>query len=469
MNRKAAIGVLALAAAAHAPKAHAQCQTARLIAGDTTIANEKYGAALALSQDTLAIGAKGAKSGAFSSGAAYIYQHSGSAWPFQQRLAPNPIRSGMEFGASIAIDGDACIVGSPMDHPGLASAGAAYIFRRSGSTWTQEARLLAPDPQIGDQFAVSCAISGNLAVVGVPFKSDISLQAGCAYIYERIDGVWSEGVRIDAHDGVDAAFFGSSVACAPGLVIIGAINKFTGNGGGQGAVYIYRKSGSNWVRDPRLTPADAAPGDSFGSFVSLSGSALLIGAYGVDAQAGTDQGAAYIYRAIGPNWTLESKLFASNAAPGDLFGSTGSISGDRALVGAYHAGDSQGTGYLYSRSGTLWPESARLFASDPAADSAFSIGAAIDGTAIALGAQFVDGPQSNSGAAYLYSTAACTCYPNCDGSTVAPALNINDFSCFINALAVADPWANCDGSTAAPSLNINDFQCFMNAFALGCS
>jgi hypothetical protein len=71
--------------------------------------------------------------------------------------------------------------------------------------------------------------------------------------------------------------------------------------------------------------------------------------------------------------------------------------------------------------------------------------------------------------AFLGDPVGGSCYANCDGSTVAPALNVNDFTCFLNRFAAGDPYANCDASTAAPVLNVNDFTCFLNAFAAGCS
>jgi hypothetical protein len=61
------------------------------------------------------------------------------------------------------------------------------------------------------------------------------------------------------------------------------------------------------------------------------------------------------------------------------------------------------------------------------------------------------------------------CYPNCDASTAAPVLNVNDFLCFLNAFAAASPYANCDNSTLSPTLNVVDFICFLNKFAAGCS
>ncbi len=70
---------------------------------------------------------------------------------------------------------------------------------------------------------------------------------------------------------------------------------------------------------------------------------------------------------------------------------------------------------------------------------------------------------------FWVAAAAGTCYPNCDASTTVPALNVNDFVCFLNRFAAGDPYANCDNSTTAPTLNVNDFICFLNAFAAGCS
>jgi hypothetical protein len=60
------------------------------------------------------------------------------------------------------------------------------------------------------------------------------------------------------------------------------------------------------------------------------------------------------------------------------------------------------------------------------------------------------------------------CYANCDGSTVAPVLNVLDFNCFLNAFAAGNSYANCDGSTIAPVLNVLDFNCFLNRFSAGC-
>jgi hypothetical protein len=70
--------------------------------------------------------------------------------------------------------------------------------------------------------------------------------------------------------------------------------------------------------------------------------------------------------------------------------------------------------------------------------------------------------------AEYYIPATPTCYANCDGSTTAPALNVNDFSCFLNLYAAGASAANCDASTITPVLNVNDFSCFLNQFAAGC-
>lgn len=455
--------------------AMAQCQTARLIAGDTVGPDENFGTAVAMSGGVLIVGAKQARLGNVSAGAAYIYRKSGSAWTLDTRLMPTPA-SFKSFGTSVAIDGDTAVIGAPDDSPQGVSSGSVYIYRSGRGGWVQEAKLLSPDGAATDHFGLAVAISGDLAVVGVPFKSDVGTQAGSAYVFERVGGVWSAGTRIDSGDGVDAGLFGSGVACSReggGLVIIGAINKNTGSGT-RGAVYIFRKAGQGWVRDSRLTPSDAAIDDGFGTFVSLSGSALLVGAYGVDGAVGVDQGAAYVFReGAGNTWTQEAKLFAKDAAPGDLFGSAGYLSGDAAVVGAYRVMvgglPSAGAAYMFKRNGAAWAQSARVQASDPHAGDCFGVGAATNGVDAAFGSQFLDGAQPNSGAIYVYSAAACACYANCDGSTATPVLNANDFNCFLNNFASGNSYANCDGSTLAPILNANDFNCFLNTFATGCS
>jgi hypothetical protein len=66
------------------------------------------------------------------------------------------------------------------------------------------------------------------------------------------------------------------------------------------------------------------------------------------------------------------------------------------------------------------------------------------------------------------SSGPAPCYANCDGSTTAPILNVNDFTCFLNKFAAGDSYANCDGSTTPPVLNVNDFTCFLNKYAAGC-
>ncbi len=447
-------------------QAAGQCQSARLVAGDTVAANENYGAAIAMGPGVLVVGAKGARFVAGTQGAAYVYRKNAGVWAFESRLTSTPTAFN-QFGAAVAIDGDVIAVGAPGENAVGVQSGAAYVFRKAGGVWAQEARLVMPDAMAGDRAGLSIAVSGNFVVVGVPFKSDVAVQLGTAYVFERVGGVWSSGVRLNPNDGNDAALVGSGVACAPdGMVVVGAINR--------NAVYTFRKSGQSWVRDPKLTPADAAPGDAFGTFVSLSGTGLLVGAFNVDGPAGVDQGAGYVFRAGAGNvWNQEAKLLAKDAAPGDLLGSAGSISGNAVVLGAYHVTVGNvavaGAAYSYRKVGGGWTQTARVQASDPHDGDSFGVGAATDGSDAAMGSQFLDGAQQNSGAAYVYSLGVCACYANCDASTNPPVLNINDFQCFLNAYALQNPYANCDGSTAVPALNVNDFQCYLNKFAVGCT
>ena len=94
----------------------------------------------------------------------------------------------------------------------------------------------------------------------------------------------------------------------------------------------------------------------------------------------------------------------------------------------------------------------------------------IEATGLSVDGRTIVG-QGNRGdgyGAFAVYLGAVPCYANCDRSTAAPVLNVNDFTCFLNRFAAGDPYANCDHSTSPPVLNILDFSCFLNAFAAGC-
>ncbi|MBL9030969.1 MAG: hypothetical protein JNM80_04580 [Phycisphaerae bacterium] len=458
-------------------RALAQCLPIELRAGDTTRNNEFYGCAVALSGDTMIVGARAAATvpGVYG-GAAYIYRRSGTTWTLEQRIKGNDTEAGDEFGISVAIRGDVAIVGAYLDDDAGSGSGAAYVFRRSGTTWTQEAKLTASDAAAGDRFGTSVAIDGDTAIVGAPFTFIVGFQTGTAYVFRRQGQSWTETQRLNAPVLEAGAFFGGFITLDGDVAVFSAIAEDSPGLIDAGAVYVYRRSGEAWPLEKRIVPSDHAAGQAFGSAVSLRNGALLIGSYQDDGPGGVDQGSAYVFRNAGTAWTQEAKVRATDGAAADFYGAAVSISADAAIIGAYQR-DATGTvvtadaGMAYllrRRPGGQWYDAGRATLAMPMPQDYFASAVAIDGPFAVGGCLNRDGPTTNAGAAYVIDLASCACDANCDASTGSPVLNVADFVCYLNRFAAADPYANCDGSTTAPVLNVADFVCFLNKFAGGC-
>ena len=211
-----------------------------------------------------------------------------------------------------------------------------------------------------------------------------------------------------ASDAEDDDRFGRSVALDGDYAIVGA-NLEDGEGGSdRGSAYILdRDEGGtdNWGEVKKLTASDAADGDQFGTSVSIDGGTAVVGA------PYKDSGAAYVfYRDEGgdDNWGQEAILTASDAESGDLFGWSVSVSGNYAVAGAPYedtGGADSGAVYVFFRNEggeNNWGQVAKLTASDAADDDHFGISVAISGDFVVVGANFGDGLAADSGAAYVF-------------------------------------------------------------------
>src|SRR6266542_1368095 len=282
------------------------------------------------------------------------------------------------FGFSVAISGETVVVGALFDDgaAGL-QQGSAYVFARSGGVWTQQQKLLASDAAAGALFGISVAISGETVVVGAPGDD----SRGSAYVFARNGGVWSQQQQLlaaGARWGGEA--FGGSVAISGETVVVGS-----GGGGVGGSAYVFARSSGVWSQQQKLRASDAAVADSFGASVAISGETVVVGAIGDDGAAGRDQGSAYVFARSGGVWTQQQKLEASDAAANDLFGLSVAISGETIVVGAPFdagaAGNSQGSAYVFARSGGVWSQQQKLEASDAALGDQFGFSVAVSGGA----------------------------------------------------------------------------------------
>ena len=139
----------------------------------------------------------------------------------ESKINASDVALGDDFGRNVAIDGDYAIVGAYLDDDGSSNSGSAYIFKRNGTEWSQEDKIVASDAAANDNFGISVAISGDYAIVGVPYDDDGGSASGSAYIFKRNGTEWSQEDKIVASDDAQNDYFGISVAISGDYAIEG--------------------------------------------------------------------------------------------------------------------------------------------------------------------------------------------------------------------------------------------------------
>jgi hypothetical protein len=400
---------------------------------------DSLGDSVAISGDTVVVGAPDEDGGTASpfadAGAAYIFERDqGGAgnWGFVAILRASDPQQEDNFGASVAIDSDLVVVGAPHEDGGTgdpaAESGAAYLFGRDQDgedQWGQVRVLRASDAQGGDNLGSSVAISGGTIAAGAPYEDggtgDPRADTGAVYLYVRDHGGadnWGQAAILHGSDD-PTYWFGQSVAIGGDTLVAGATDAVAGM-----AYLFYRDQGGagGWGQATVLRASDAQADDLFGVAVAISGDMVVIGAPGEDGGAGDpipDSGAAYVFGRDqgGLNlWGEAAILRASDAQPGDRFGSSVAIDGDTTIAGAYNegggAGDpvpNSGAAYLFGRNqggADNWGELTLLHAADAQQSDHFGWSVAISGDTIVVGAPDEDGgagdPVVGAGTAYLF-------------------------------------------------------------------
>ncbi len=317
--------------------------------GNSTSSGDSFGTSVAVSGDKVVAGSP---SKGLDQGAVYVFGRSGANWTPQAELTPPTglLSFDDNFGSSVSIDGNTIVVGAS----GEFGQGSAYVFVLSGTTWTQQAKLTANDAASGDLFGSSVSINGDTVVVGANGK--LAFQ-GVAYVFTRSGSAWTQQAKLTASDAAANDSFGVSVSVSGDTAAIGA----RGKGSFQGAAYVFVRSGTNWTQQSKLLGADLASGDNFGSSVSVDGNTVLVGAYNQAAV----QGAAYVFVSSGSTWTQQSKLTAADASKSSGFGVAVSLNGSMAVIGAALKSGT-GVAYTFARSGTAWSQLAEIAAPDAA-------------------------------------------------------------------------------------------------------
>lgn len=382
-SRLVALGVVVLAAGlavvASPEAAGADLSSPQRLTASDPHLDDSFGWDVAISGETMVVGAPRHRHGAERGGAAYVFVRDGAGWVQQAELLADDRTQKNSFGNSVATSGDTIVIGDCGNDEVARNAGAAYVFVRSGNEWTQQAKLTAGDATPRDEFGCGVAVDGDTVLIAARLDDDLGDASGSVYVFARAGGTWTEQTKLNASDGAAGDFFGSSLALSGGTAVVGA--------SGADAAYPFTGAGANWSEQAILVPTDPAVG--FGRSVAIDDDTVLV-AFDVGYTTA-------VFRQDGNLWRREASLMG---------GTSVSVSGDTALLGA---------GVVFGRTGTQWVEQSR--ADDPSVTntqySDFGFAVALDGLAGVVTAPGDDGEKENAGAAFVYDVR-----PHCQGLLV---------------------------------------------------
>ncbi|MEM7244409.1 MAG: FG-GAP repeat protein [Acidobacteriota bacterium] len=325
------------------------------------------------------------------------------------------------LGISVALDGDTLIASAVGDDTPAINAGSAYVFAKVGGSWSQQAKLVAPDAAKDDSFAWSVDVHEDTAIVGAVRNDAAVTDGGSAYVWVRdATGTWSFQAQLTASDAATGMFFGSAVTVHGDRAAVGAREAVVG-GDEIGAVYVYvRDSSGTWTEEAKLTASDAGDLDSFGDTVKMEGERLIVGAPTHENFGGQfiNHGAVYVFERSPSSglWSEQAILVAADRDQLELLGSSLDLSGDSVIAGGYlddegGGGDvffNSGSAWVFVLDGGTWVEQAQLNASDLARNDHFGIGVSISGDRAAVGAWMDDDGFDEVGSVSLFQRLGST-------------------------------------------------------------
>ena len=384
-------------------------QQTKLVASDAAT-QHWLGQAVAISEDgnTAIISAEQENTTATKSGAIYVFVRSGSTWTQQAKLKASDPGTENNLGRSLDIsdDGNTVVAGAPFN--GSSATGAIYVWTRTGSTWSSATKIRGSDTTVFHYFGFGCSISGDGLTIAAG-----AMEAKKGYIFVYSGGSWSQqAVIANPTGGTHNSSFGNKCALSQdgNTMVMTARSDHALANDFDGAAYVFVRAGTNWSMQQKIQASIAEQSAAkFGESCDMSwdGNTIAIGAH----RCNTNSGAVFVFTRSGTTWTQEQKIQPTDIAQQDLFAINVGISGDgnTIVAGSYSEDNgsklSAGALYAFSRSGTTWSQEIKLYSSDSASNDEFGYGVAIakdNGTVIA-GARFEDASGVRSGSAYVFT------------------------------------------------------------------
>jgi hypothetical protein len=310
-------------------------------------------------------------------GAVYVYQRLGEAWSEGVKLMAADAQAGDQFGLRVALSADTLAVGAPYKRvsPGGNAAGAVYIFQHQGGAWTQQARLTASDGAPYDLFGSALALQGDTLAVGAR-SADLpgKRNAGAVYVYQRQGTDWSLQVRLAPNDAGELDYFGQDLALSQGVLLIGAPgHDGPSSGDNFGAVYRFQRRGTVWRQAASLSVPDLAPNAQFGYALTLDKRAGILAVHAQQSRPSPnpDQdmenfvtrenylGTVYVFERSGADWRYQTRLTPSQRPDvGFYFLPTGRVAAGRSALSGETIVLSMGFygSYIFQRKAGQWSQ-----------------------------------------------------------------------------------------------------------------
>ena len=306
----------------------------------------------------------GAPYGNGDTGAAYVFTREGFTWTRQARLIAADGQAWDDFGACVSISGDTLVVGAPKHND---YSGAAYVFERLGGSWSEPIKLDGGGAALDGHFGASVSISEGTLIVGSP---SVGNQTGAAFIFRRVGSDWVADAKLVSSDYPERERFGTSVSIDGNYAVVGNVGMWEAMI--DGAVYIFMNDGAAWIEQARIGASDVDAGEKFAGSVSINGNVAAVG-----EPHAWDSGAVYLFTRTGDQWIGQEtqvpgegegegeggelpedpdpsnafqKLTPSDGEAGDYFGACVALDGDHVITGARFDDDKgydSGSAYIY--------------------------------------------------------------------------------------------------------------------------
>lgn len=385
-------------------------------------ATDLFGRSVSISGDLAIVGAFSHNTnGNFNQGQAYIFRKIDETWIEEAILISSDGMDNDFFGRSVSISGNYALVGAwGHDVNGNENQGKAYVFRRSyilpngPFIWTEQATLVASDGEPNDVFGRAVSINDETIIVGSELHdTDGNEKQGKAYIYKKSGNTWTEEAVLVSWDGAENDLFGSSVSISGNYAVVGSRDHDTNGNADQGKAYVYRRQyflpngPFVWLQEAILTASDGQSEDQFGFAVAIDADYIVVGAPEHEVDGTSNQGKSYVFKRDGTIWTEVSILTSPDGLANDHFGRSVSISGDYIVVGVpgspTNLNATLGKAYVFKNEDNLWPVEAVLTSLDGVLGDNFGRSVSISGENVIVGVPNYGPPgQIDKGKIYFF-------------------------------------------------------------------